>query len=118
MGHNQELGARGEELAARYLEANGYRILERNWRCRGGELDIIATRGGVHIAVEVKTRTSDDYGHAAEAVTDAKRRRLFGLAWQWSRTAGEAVRRLQVDVIAIECADDEFRLDHFEAVSA
>ncbi|GHD11905.1 YraN family protein [Zhihengliuella salsuginis] len=118
MGHNQELGARGEELAARYLTANGYEILERNWRCRDGEIDIVASRRGVHVVVEVKTRTSDDYGHAAEAVTERKRRRLFGLAWQWSRSAGIPVRRLQVDVIAIECAGDRFRLDHIEAVTA
>lgn len=118
MGHNQELGARGEQLAAEYLEANGYRIVERNWRCRQGEIDILATRDGVHVAVEVKTRTSDRFGHAAEAVTEDKRRRLFGLAWLWSRGAAERVRRLQVDVIAVECAGDDVRIRHYEAVWA
>ena len=56
------LGARGENLAARWYEGHGYTILERNWRCREGELDIIARTGTTIVFIEVKTRSSDAYG--------------------------------------------------------
>ncbi|SDP25123.1 putative endonuclease [Nakamurella panacisegetis] len=76
-----ELGRRGEDLAAEHLEGLGLVILARNWRCREGELDIVATDGLRRLVVcEVKTRSGDGFGSPFEAVTRGKRRKLRRLA--------------------------------------
>ena len=69
-------GRQGEDRAARHLSAQGYDILDRNWRCAAGELDIVAAHGGDLVVVEVKTRRTEGYGHPFEAVDAAKRDRL------------------------------------------
>jgi putative endonuclease len=77
------LGRWGEDLAAQHLEAAGYEVLARNWRCREGELDIVARCGGALVFVEVKTRTGIGYGEPAEAVSLTKARRIRVLAARW-----------------------------------
>jgi len=77
-------GARGEKLACRFLRSNGYKILYRNFRARGGgEIDIVCRDGDVLAFVEVKTRSSEDFGRPAEAVDRQKQMRVSrgGLAW-------------------------------------
>ncbi|MGP5726968.1 YraN family protein [Arthrobacter rhombi] len=101
MGHNQELGQRGEVLAAQYLMGRGIHVLARNWRCPIGEIDIVADDAGTLVAVEVKTRSGLGFGHPAEAVDAVKLRRLHRLASAWCRAAGQPRRRRRVDVIAI-----------------
>lgn len=94
------LGREGEELAAAYLQEQGMRVLARNWRCRAGELDIVALDGHELVAVEVKTRRSLAYGHPFEAVTPVKlaRLRALGLAWR----AEHGVRfPLRIDAVAV-----------------
>lgn len=76
-------GRRGEDLAARYLESIGLVVLSRNWRCREGELDLVATDGRQLVVCEVKTRTGTGYGGPAEAVTDQKAHRIRRLARRW-----------------------------------
>lgn len=95
------LGARGEELAARWYVERGYEIVDRNWRCRDGEIDIVAARGPVLVVCEVKTRTSDAFGSPASAVTPAKQRRLRRLAMAWLDQHGPGARRLRFDVAAV-----------------
>ncbi len=75
-----DLGRRGEALAARELRRRGYAILERRWRCRIGEIDILARDGEVLVVVEVKARTRSDYGPPIDAVDRDKRRKLEKLA--------------------------------------
>ncbi|NLM51347.1 MAG: YraN family protein [Firmicutes bacterium] len=70
------LGTHGEELAARYLQKLGFVLLERNWRCAYGEIDIIAKDGDVLVFVEVKTRRSNRFGTPTEAVHDRKQQKL------------------------------------------
>lgn len=82
-GAHLQLGRKGEELAARYLASQGLVVLSRNWRCREGELDLVATDGRRLIICEVKTRTSTGYGTPTEAVTDEKARRIRRLARRW-----------------------------------
>lgn len=101
MTKNRELGIRGEESAARYLETAGYRIIDRNWRCRDGELDIIASIDEVVAVVEVKTRTGHAAGHPYEAVTPAKVARLRRLALVWARENPFEGHRLRIDVIGV-----------------
>jgi putative endonuclease len=75
-----DLGRRGEALAARELRRRGYVILERRWRCRIGEIDIVAREGEVLVVVEVKARSRSDYGPPIDAVDRKKRRKLEKLA--------------------------------------
>lgn len=98
-----ELGALGEQLAADHLSSLGLRILTRNWRCRYGELDVIATDEDAHtvVFVEVKTRTGDGYGGLAYAVTDRKVRRLRRLAGLWLADQPGSWATIRIDVIGV-----------------
>ena len=95
------LGRRGEDLAAEHLVALGYRILARNWRCRQGEIDIIAAQSDVLAFVEVKTRSTLAYGHPFEAITPAKLARLRRLAASWCAENDPHVTVLRIDAIAV-----------------
>ncbi len=97
----QRLGARGEDLAARHYAADGYRVVARNWRCRDGELDLVLRRADTLVFAEVKTRTSDRFGHPAEAVTPAKQRRIRRLAQRYLAESGERAPVLRFDVVAV-----------------
>ena len=83
MTQRQQLGRWGETLAVRYLEARGMRVLARNWRCRHGEIDIVALDGDCLVVCEVKTRTGLGFGDPVEAVTWGKYARLRRLAAAW-----------------------------------
>ena len=83
MNDKKEIGAWGEDRAALYLRLHGYRVVERNFRCRLGEIDIIARRGGVVAFVEVKLRKNADFGEAREFVTYTKQRRVISAAELW-----------------------------------
>lgn len=98
-----EIGALGERLAVEHLQSLGLRVLTRNWRCRYGELDVIAADDAARTAVfvEVKTRTSDRFGGVEQAVTPEKVRRLRRLAGLW--LAGQDVRwsGVRIDVVGV-----------------
>lgn len=79
-GEKRRLGFAGERRAARFLKKNGYKIAERNFRCKAGEVDIIASKGGTLAFIEVKTRTSDSFGAPNEAVDNERRRRYVSAA--------------------------------------
>ena len=109
-------GTKGEDLAAQYLEQQGLIVLSKNWRCREGELDLVATDRSSLIICEVKTRTSTNYGHPAEAVTHEKANRIRRLSRRW-RTAHK-VRWCpeRFDIIAITWPPNEPpKLQHFKA---
>lgn len=103
MAAKDELGRAGEERAARHLEGLGYEILDRNWRCPQGELDIVAASQGFLAFIEVKTRRSVGFGHPFEAVDERKRRRLWRLAHAWIVDHPDQVhhRELRLEVIGI-----------------
>jgi putative endonuclease len=98
-----QLGAMGEALAVDHLTRMGLRILGRNWRCRYGELDVIAAEEATRTAVfvEVKTRTGDGYGGLAHAVTPRKVWRLRRLAGLWLAGQDERWAALRIDVIGV-----------------
>ena len=83
------VGRYGEQLAAEHLEAAGLVVLDRNWRCRDGELDIVARDGDELVFVEVKTRSSLSFGTPAEAVDRVKAARIRQLALRWLAAARE-----------------------------
>ena len=95
------LGHRGEELAANYLAAAGIEVIDRNWRCPDGEIDLVGVEDGTLVIVEVKTRSSLDYGHPFEAITPAKLARLYLLASKWSRAQGRHFASFRVDAVAV-----------------
>lgn len=97
-----QLGALGEDIAADHLSSLGLRILQRNWRCRYGELDIIAADGDRTVVfVEVKTRSGDGFGGLPEAVTPVKVRRLRRLAGLWLAAQDTGWAGVRIDVIGV-----------------
>lgn len=98
-----EVGALGERLAAEHLSDLGLRIVARNWRCRYGELDVIAVDPAADtvIFVEVKTRTGDGFGGLAQAVTEQKARRLRRLAGLWLAAQDRRWAAVRIDVIGV-----------------
>jgi putative endonuclease len=109
------LGAAGEARAAEYLARAGYRILARNARAAGVEIDLVATRGDLVVFVEVKTRRTRDFGGAAAAVDARKQARLARGAAAWLREHRPRARRARFDVIACEWEDGRgWRLAHLE----
>jgi putative endonuclease len=95
------LGAAGEALAADWYVANGYEVVDRNWRTRDGELDLVVRRGRTVVFCEVKTRSSNAYGSPAEAVTRVKRQRIRHLAARWLAEAPFSAREIRFDVAAV-----------------
>ncbi|GAA3593497.1 YraN family protein [Nonomuraea rosea] len=110
--HDRELGKQGEQVAVTYLEAEGMKIIDRNWRCRHGEIDIIAEEGPNLIVVEVKTRSGRSHGTALESVSPAKLARLRMLAARWLATQPRTFDTVRVDVIALERFAGDFALRH------
>jgi putative endonuclease len=98
----QALGAFGERLAAAHLESKGYRILERNYRRREGEIDIVAARGGCLVFVEVRTRRGEEKGSAVESVSPAKGARLAALAEAYCQERPDLPPDRRIDVVAVE----------------
>ncbi|HCA52558.1 MAG TPA: YraN family protein [Mycobacterium sp.] len=97
-----EIGALGEQLAVEHLQGLGLRIVARNWRCRYGELDVIAAEGAnALVFVEVKTRTGDGFGGVAEAVTPQKVRRIRRLAGLWLAGQEAGWSQIRIDVIGV-----------------
>jgi putative endonuclease len=101
MAAKDELGRRGENLAAEHLIASGFEIVERNWRCSQGEIDIVATKDSELVFVEVKTRSSLAFGHPLEAITVTKLARLRRLAAAWCEAHPGNHFAIRIDAIAI-----------------
>ena len=99
--HNAALGEFGEQAAAAHYRAHGYAVLERNWRCRVGEVDLICAHGGTVVFCEVKARTGSAHGHPLEAVTVVKQRRLRRLAAAYLRQQGRRWAEVRFDVVAV-----------------
>lgn len=107
--HRRQLGSWGEDIAARHLEAQGYRILARNWRNRYGEIDLIVTDGEGIAFVEVKTRRGRRFGSPEEAITTKKGQRLLQLGQAYISENELHEQSWRIDVVAVEI-DDRGRL--------
>jgi putative endonuclease len=99
-------GASGEALACRHLEAQGFAILARNFRCRSGEVDVVAREGATTVFVEVKERRRATHGCGHEAVTFGKRRRILRAARLYAAAHGLSEAPLRFDVISIDWESD------------
>ncbi|MDF2047745.1 MULTISPECIES: YraN family protein [Microbacterium] len=117
MAAKDELGRAGENRAVAHLSSSGYLILDRNWRCPQGEIDIVADHHGALVVIEVKTRTSEAFGHPFDAIDARKAARLWRLAMAWMAEHPEEARgrRLRLDAIAVTGPDPSTaRLEHLE----
>jgi putative endonuclease len=103
---SDELGRRGEDLAADYLAGTGLVVLSRNWRCREGEVDLIATDGQRLVVCEVKTRSGTGYGEPSEGVTPAKAARIRRVTAAWLRAYRVGWCEIRFDVVAVLCPQD------------
>lgn len=111
------LGRTGEQLAADFLQQAGFRVLDRNYRCAEGEVDIVAADHRTLVACEVKTRSSVRYGTPIEAVDARKLRRLRRLAVRWAVSQGVIFDGLRVDVVGVlKSPDGQFTIEHVRGV--
>lgn len=100
-------GAHGEDLACEYLKKNGYKILERNYRIRGGEIDIVAKEGDTLVFVEVKARWSHEYGLPSESMTPWKIKYLIKTAMFYVQKVNWGNKEYRLDFVSIDFADDK-----------
>lgn len=95
------LGQRGEDLAARHLVRGGMLLVDRNWRCAAGEIDLVLRDGRVLVVCEVKTRSSTAFGSPLEGVSQAKADRLRRLASRWLRAHDVHVDDVRIDLVGV-----------------
>ena len=111
------LGRRGEDLAATFLAAAGYLVIDRNWRCSQGEIDIVAVDGADTVFVEVKTRSSVAFGHPFEAITPQKLARIRRLAAAWCAVNPGDHRSIRIDAISVIApSEGSPQIDHLTRV--
>ena len=117
MNRKDALGQQGEQLAAEYLEQAGLQVVDRNWRCAEGEIDIVAVRDRVLVVCEVKTRSGRRYGTPLEAVSYRKLARLRRLAVRWVSAHEVMYDEIRIDVIGVlRMPSGEFDLEHVPGV--
>ena len=109
MSDRAAIGSEGERAAAEFLEARGYRILERNYRTKLGELDLVAEEGDTLVFIEVKVRLNDRFGGPAAAITSAKQSRIARLAQQYVVSRRLSGRPCRFDVVLIWGRDPRTR---------
>lgn len=110
-------GAYGERVAVGHLLRDGMQILDRNWRCREGEIDVVAIDGGALVFCEVKSRRGTRFGAPLEAVIAAKARRLRVLAAKWIEDTGRHARDIRFDVVGVRpLPDGRVRIEHLRGV--
>jgi putative endonuclease len=97
-----QLGKDSEQLAVDYLQKNGYTIIQRNYRIRGGEIDIIAKEKNTLVFIEVKSRTTTRYGHAIQSLTRQQQKRLSKTALTYLHQRKIVNHRARFDVVAIQ----------------
>jgi|SRR5829696_4767872 len=111
-------GRRGEEIAADHLIGLGLVVLDRNWRCDIGELDIVAREGDSLVICEVKTRSSRRFGDPLEAITAAKATRLRRLAGRWASDHGVRAAEIRIDLVGIVLTGNAPVIEHIRGALA
>ncbi|MBO7571847.1 MAG: YraN family protein [Bacteroidales bacterium] len=115
MAAHNELGKLGEDIAAKRLVSEGYEILERQWRYNHKEIDIIAKKGNVLAIVEVKTRSSEQFGGVSDFITPNKTKFLIEAADAYARQSNTSCE-IRFDAIVIYVICDEYKVEHIENV--
>lgn len=110
------LGVYGEQAAIDYLISRNYELLDRNWRCSFGELDVVARDESTIVFVEVKTRNGSGFGHPFEAITEAKRARIRRLAAAWLSTKLIGAAAIRMDAIGVIVQNGRVSIEHLKQV--
>lgn len=111
---NQEIGKLGEDIAVNYLKQKGYKILDRNFECRQGELDIIALDKKEIVFIEVKTRTSNRYGYPSEAVNKIKQKHMLQTIKYYLYIRNLSDEFVRIDVIEVYIRDNVYKVNHIK----
>jgi putative endonuclease len=111
----KDLGDRGEAAACAYLERKGYRILERNWRCAEGELDIIARDGETLCFIEVRTKSPGDHGHPLDTITAPKQRQVIRVATRYLQQRGLEESPVRFDALGLVAKGKSYEITHIPA---
>jgi putative endonuclease len=115
---NTSLGRYGEDVAARALRERGMVVIDRNWRCRDGEIDLVLRDGDTLVVCEVKTRSSTDFGHPFEAIGDDKADRLQRLAFRWLQAHDVRPAEVRIDMVAVlRSPRGAARVEHVRGIS-
>ena len=115
--NRQEVGKLGEKAARKFLKKRGYRIRETGFRCPHGEIDIVAQRKDYLVFVEVRTKSSLDFGTPEESITQAKKRKLIASALTYTNTHQKLPSLWRIDVVAIEL-DDKRKTKRIELIES
>jgi len=109
--NSRSAGKKGEDLACKFLKKDKYKILEKNFSCRQGEIDIIAEdRNGVLCFVEVKARSTEDYGLPVEAVTHSKQKRLLATAFIYLENKKIKSKDMRFDIVSVDLVNEESQI--------
>lgn len=111
-----EIGKLGEDLAAKYLENNNYKILERNFECKQGEIDIIAKDKNELVFIEVKTRSKFTYGNPADAVDERKRKHIYKSAKYYIHIRNLEDEFIRIDVVEVYIYKKRYKINHIKQI--
>jgi putative endonuclease len=114
--NRQKLGKKGEEIAANFLESKGYSILHKNFRTQYGEIDLIAQLGKELVFIEVKTRTSKNYGYPEDSINQRKQEHILASSQAYLQQFSELSTQWRVDVVSIlfRSGENQPEIVHFE----
>lgn len=116
MTKNQSVGKYGEDRASEFLERLGYQLIDRNWRCEVGEIDIVAKDSDCLVFAEVKTRTRVGFGHPFEAITSAKMKKMRQLVGEWCRAHQISSVQVRLDAISVLISQGRIHIEHLKQV--
>lgn len=111
-----ELGKEGEEQATKYLENQGYQVIQRNFECKQGEIDIIAKDKNEYVFIEVKTRQNNHYGMPCEAVTQYKQKHIWNATKYYLHIHKLENKYIRFDVIEVYKKKGEFNINHIKQI--
>ena len=114
MYFNKETGELGEQIASHYLAQKGYKIIDKNFECRQGEIDIIALDKKEIVFIEVKTRTSIKYGFPSEAVNKIKQKHILQTIKYYTYTRNLCDEFIRIDVIEVYINDNIYKVNHIK----
>lgn len=116
MYKKKEIGQIGEDLATKYLEENNYKIIQRNFLCKQGEIDIIAKQGKEYVFTEVKTRTNLSFGRPVEAVTDTKQKHIKEATKYYLYINKLENQYIRIDAIEIFLFKNRYKINHIKQI--
>jgi putative endonuclease len=114
MDKRKQTGRQGEDIAASFLTGKSCKIIERNWRCSAGELDLIVADGDTLVFVEVRTRSGSRFGLAEESITPAKQARLIELAQTYLQESAAPLQSWRIDVVTVQLGRGLPQVNHIE----